>query len=73
MNITEWRNAKGKNQADAAEALGTTQPTISRIERGDLFPSPDMIQQFITKSDGEITADDLHTAYMAKQPSSASA
>lgn len=72
MNITEWRASKGKNQAEAAEFLGVAQPTVSRIERGTLFPSPEIIQQFIVRTAGEITADDLHAAWLAKQPAGAS-
>ena len=35
MNLTRIRKAKGLTQIDLAEAMGVTQSTVSRMERGD--------------------------------------
>jgi len=35
LNLTRIRKAKGLTQIDLAEAMGVTQSTVSRMERGD--------------------------------------
>lgn len=35
MNVSRIRKSKGWSQADLAEVADTTQPSISRVERGD--------------------------------------
>ena len=41
------RRLRGMKQAHAAELLGVTQPTISRIERGDLAPAGLLLERLL--------------------------
>lgn len=65
MNLLEWRKAKNLNQADASKLLDIGQGTISRIETGEMFPSPETLAQINERTNGAVTADDLHAEYMA--------
>lgn len=38
--LRKWREARGMSQSELAARLGVDQSTVSRIERGDLVPSP---------------------------------
>lgn len=64
MNLREWRNAKDLKMPAAAELLGLSQPSLSRIEAGEQFPSPETIEKLAKASNGEITASDLHDAWL---------
>ncbi len=35
MNVARLRKLRGWSQIDLAEAAGTTQPTVSRVEKGE--------------------------------------
>jgi len=39
-DLRKWREARGMSQNDLAARLGVDQSTVSRIERGELEPSP---------------------------------
>lgn len=67
MNLTQWRSKHKLNITQAAERLGIPQPTVSRIERGVHLPSGKTIAKLTEKSDGAITAIDLHKAWLAMQ------
>lgn len=43
--IRELREAKGLSQAEVAEQIGTKQPSIARIERGESLPKIEMLQR----------------------------
>lgn len=39
-DLRNWRESRGLSQHDLAARLGVDQSTVSRIERGELEPSP---------------------------------
>jgi transcriptional regulator with XRE-family HTH domain len=47
--IRELRKAKGLNQTQMAEMLGVHLQTISRYERGELVPGPDILSVLAEK------------------------
>lgn len=65
MNLLAWRKKMGFDQAKAAVVLGVSQPTISRIEAGSLFPSPEKAAQIVRRSRGKITLAALSAAYLS--------
>lgn len=74
MNLKEWRTQHAKlTMAQAVEQLGISQPTISRIENGEQFPSPETIELLAIKTEGLITADDLHGAWKQARETSSEA
>ncbi|MFE3545996.1 multiprotein-bridging factor 1 family protein [Nocardia sp. NPDC059177] len=44
----EARVAAGLTQAELAQRMGTTQPTVARIEDGDRMPTVDMLERLST-------------------------
>jgi transcriptional regulator with XRE-family HTH domain len=44
---------------------GTTAPTISRVERGDIWPTPDLAARIEKATRGAVTAADLFADYQA--------
>lgn len=69
MNLKEWRKEAKLKMAEAADKLGISQPTISRIENGEQFPGPETIELLVTNTGGAVTADDLHAAWkQAREP-----
>lgn len=65
MDLLQWRKAKKLTAQEAADKFGVSQPTITRIERGDLFPAAKTVAVFIERSSGEISADDLQASWQA--------
>lgn len=59
MTLTEWRAQEGFTMTQAAERLGLTQPTISRIEAGKQWPDKDTIKVIVDRTGGAVTANDL--------------
>jgi transcriptional regulator with XRE-family HTH domain len=56
--VAYLRQQKGWNQAQLAQALGTTQSTVSRIERGEVVPDALVFRSLATVF--EMSTDDLH-------------
>jgi transcriptional regulator with XRE-family HTH domain len=63
MNLKEWRIGKGLTMEEAADLFGISQPTISRIERGVLFPSIALVERLGTCSKGAICITDLQRTW----------
>ncbi len=68
MNIAKLRKIRGLTKVDLAEMIGTTQPTISRAERGDGGVTLDVLRACaealeVTLSD--LFADDRAAAHQA--------
>lgn len=59
MKLKEWRDANNLKMIPAAKKLGLSQPTISRIEDGSVFPSFKTIEKIRIKTKGAVTAADL--------------
>jgi transcriptional regulator with XRE-family HTH domain len=73
MNLQTWRKERDMTQAAAADFLGIPQPTISRIERGEIFPGPETLTLLAEKSDGAISPDDIHETWKTGQARSGAA
>jgi transcriptional regulator with XRE-family HTH domain len=63
MNLQQWRTAQGLDTTEAAARLGISQASVSRIENGEQFPSPETMSKLFLSSGGEIKAADLHDAW----------
>jgi transcriptional regulator with XRE-family HTH domain len=59
MTLTEWRSKEGLTMTQAAELLGLTQPTISRIEAGKQWPDKDTMTAIIERTGGAVTPNDF--------------
>lgn len=59
MHLREWRKARDLTAAMLAEQLGMTQPTLTRIERGETWPNPETIEKIFDVTGGEVTVADL--------------
>lgn len=64
MDLKTWRESRGLTRTDAAPVLGVTQPSLSRIERGEQWPDPETIEKIIRNSGGLVTAEDLVGSFM---------
>jgi HTH-type transcriptional regulator/antitoxin HipB len=53
--VRERREELGWSQTRLAEAAGTRQPVISRIESGRMNPTVDMLARLADAMDGELT------------------
>jgi antitoxin CcdA len=59
MNIAEWRKSLGVTQDQLAEAVGTSRPHLSKVERGATEPSPDLARRIEAYTRGKVTAASL--------------
>lgn len=59
MKLRDWRKQRNLTMAEAVEILGLSQPSISRLERGEQWPDKTTIQRIIERTDGEVTANDF--------------
>ena len=59
MKLRDWRKQRHLTMAEAVAILGISQPSISRIERGEQWPDKDTMQQIIDRTDGEVTPNDF--------------
>lgn len=59
MKLRDWRKNRNLTMAQAVEVLGLSQPSISRIERGEQWPDKDTMQQIMDRTDGEVTPNDF--------------
>jgi transcriptional regulator with XRE-family HTH domain len=63
--LKTWRIAKKINQTMLSVRAGTTAPTISRVERGDLWPTADLAARIQKATRGAVTVTDLLADYQA--------
>ena len=61
MRLRDWRKTRNLTMAQAVDVLGLSQPSISRIERGEQWPDKGTMQKIIDRTNGEVTANDLMT------------
>jgi transcriptional regulator with XRE-family HTH domain len=59
MNIGDWRKLHDVTQEQLAQAIGTSRPHLSKVERGATEPSPDLAKRIETYTRGEVTAASL--------------
>lgn len=69
--LREWRDAQGVSQAWVADKIGTSIPSVSRIEAGEQWPSPELMRRIEEVTAGFVTAADLLAAY--KKPAASAA
>ncbi|MDP3494555.1 MAG: helix-turn-helix domain-containing protein [Hyphomonadaceae bacterium] len=59
MNIVQWRKQHGVTQDQMADAIGSSRPHLSKIERGTTEPSPDLARRIEAFTRGEVSAASL--------------
>jgi transcriptional regulator with XRE-family HTH domain len=59
MNISDWRKRHGVTQDQMADAIETSRPHLSKVERGAAEPSPDLARRIEAFTRGEVTAASL--------------
>ena len=59
MKLDQWLEANAMTEADFAERIGVSQPTISRIRRGVCKPSLDTIAKIEDYTKNKVTVDDF--------------
>lgn len=59
MTLTEWRKKHDLTMAQVADRLSITQPTISRIESGELWPGRPLAEKILELTDGAVTPNDF--------------
>lgn len=69
--LREWRDAQGMSQAQFAARIGTSIPSVSRIEAGEQWPSPELMRRIEEETEGVVTAADVLAAY--KKPANSAA
>lgn len=57
--LRKWRKAKDISLADLARLLGTSIATVSRVERGEQWPSRGLLISISEITAGDITANDF--------------
>jgi transcriptional regulator with XRE-family HTH domain len=67
MHLNQWRVANDLTMAQAAERLGISQPSISRIESGAHLPGRVTIAKLVKYSDGAISGADLYAEWSRLQ------
>ncbi|WP_209003403.1 helix-turn-helix domain-containing protein, partial [Stappia taiwanensis] len=61
--LTKWRSERNLTRAEAAKIIGCKAGTIADWEYRRRFPSPGSITRIVKATDGDVTANDLHTGY----------
>lgn len=59
MTLTEWRTQERLTMQQAADRLGISQPTISRLEGGKQRPDWDTLELLREKTSGAVTPNDF--------------
>lgn len=54
-SLSAWLESQGMTQSVLAEKLGTTKPTISRILKGQQWPSRELMQRIAVLTNGEVS------------------
>jgi len=72
MDVKKWRENMGLSSTQAAAVLGLSQPSVSRIERGEQWPDPETMERLVQASGGAITPDAMHTHYITTRRGHAS-
>ena len=57
--LREWRKAQNISMAEVARRLETSIATVSRIERGEQWPSRDMLAAIAETTGGKVTPNDF--------------
>ncbi len=58
MKLRDWRRLRGFTQKQAAEHIGTSQPSIAKCETG-CVPSAELMKKIIRGTEGAVTANDF--------------
>ena len=59
MKLRDWRKLRGLTTTEAAQLLGLSQPTISRIERGQSWPNRVTMERIAVVTENAVTANDF--------------
>lgn len=66
--LRTYRQRNNLTLAELALRAKTTEGTISRIERGTLRPTFELLRRLVAATDGEVTADDIIASTPASDP-----
>jgi transcriptional regulator with XRE-family HTH domain len=61
--LRKWRKAHGLTQEDFAKQIGTTGPSVCRIEAGVQWPSVELIAAIEAATDGDVTVTDIYETF----------
>lgn len=65
--LREWRRARRMTQGKLASKAGTTTSTVSRIETGLMWPSPDVLANIERATKGAVTVSHMINDYYEAQ------
>lgn len=73
MDLKSWRDAQTPRMTQAALAAetGLSQPTIAKIESGEVWPTAETMAVIVKATGGRVTANDLLAAHKSAQPEQA--
>lgn len=66
-DLKTWRTERSLTQSDVAASIGTTVPTISRIEAGEQWPGAELMARIERVTEGAVTASDILARYRSQQ------
>lgn len=66
-DLKTWRIERSLTQSDVAASIGTTTPTVSRIEAGEQWPGAELMARIERITDGAVTASDILARYSKQQ------
>lgn len=64
-DLKTWRTQREMTQAALAALLGTTPPTVCRIEAGEQWPAPQLMLAIERVTQGKVTASHILAHHMS--------
>jgi transcriptional regulator with XRE-family HTH domain len=72
-SLTDYLATRKEAQTDFCTRAGLSDATLSRVLRGKIPPSPDVVEKVHQATDGEVTANDLFDAWRTARSSTPAA
>lgn len=64
-NLTDYLDTKTETQSAFAARAGLSNSTLSRLLKGRIPPSPEVVEKVRAATEGEVTANDLYESWRA--------